>query len=395
MSIILCVFGTRIDWEILSKQISVISPDKLIAYTEEQPEINNVNSIIWEELDFKIPESSYPVWKCHVEYIKYCLEKIQKMSRHEQYKKIIYVFENTIYFDFSKKIIFSEILCDFFVDICPENSYTESVQIISDTHVKINEKVYTIKDLDFEVRKKLFKMLYNDKVCDFKNFYPDSKFFQNKKIFFVISVMNLVKTDRSVFTPEERLKQTQKQIQSIKEKVENSASILLETSSLTFSQMKKLNSDFLILYDKDPQTYFYAHEHPGKHITEAYMLTQIIPMFKNIDYSHFCKFGARYHLHKSFDEKKFFGEHLTVRRIEIGFDGIHPFSDTILYSVPKKYEKNFVNIMNRCIDVISQLSLDIERTFAVESVRENIPITNIDFLRVCCNYAGNADFNWV
>jgi hypothetical protein len=122
------------------------------------------------------------------------------------------------------------------------------------------------------------------------------------------SIIHIKHSNRSVFTPEERLQQTIRQIKSIRKYVKNARIVLLEMSALSVREMQQLSyiTDIIWTFDKDPVLQRLANEDPNKNKAEVYVLREFWKQFDGTYHiSHFAKFGGRYWFAKDVTELLF------------------------------------------------------------------------------------------
>ncbi len=101
--------------------------------------------------------------------------------------------------------------------------------------------------------------------------------------------------NRSVFTSEERLKQTIRQVESIKKYCDDAFIVVLEMSNLSTEEMMRLAgcADWVVPFHQDPTLIQYAHHEPNKNIAEVYVMQEFLKSC-DIPFDHYAKFGGRY-----------------------------------------------------------------------------------------------------
>ena len=207
----------------------------------------------------------------------------------------------------------------------------------------------------------------------------------------VFAICSCINTSAfSVFSTEERYKQTLDTIKSIRENIENSYIILCENSPISSNIKEELTllvDKFISLYDNE---IFYSKISPisyknGKSIGELYQMLNCIEVIIKLDYDIFFKISGRYKLTNKFDLNKFNNNKINFREFNHG--GLC-FS-TVLYSFCKSHE----TIMeNKFLEISSVLNnKDIE--WALHSLKNNNNTNLLDYLGVC-GYI-SPDGNWI
>lgn len=140
---------------------------------------------------------------------------------------------------------------------------------------------------------------------------------------------------RSVFTSEERFKQTKKTIQTIKEKIPNNKIFLVECSNISNDTEKYLieNVDYFINFYQNFDIRKNI-ESQSKSLGENTLIIKAIDYLNNnnIEYSNFYKISGRYFLSDTFDYNNFKNEKIIVKNINNDKNNVI----TSLFKIPKK-----------------------------------------------------------
>ena len=260
------------------------------------------------------------------------------------------------------------------------------ITIISSTHC--NKGI--IRDLDMDTIENLYTNLFPDKIMFSHNFnFKKLNSNENSFIFFIPSIIN-IKQERhiGIFTPEERLRQTLDQVKSIKKLVPNSIVILLEMSYLNLYEIITLYPyvDFICLYYKDTECNTYSSD-INKNKGELYVLKHISKLLydSNILFSHFTKFGGRYSMTNNFSIKNIFRDIPTFKLIkdhnsEYKCCGINTLVNPVLYSIPRKYIKEYICVMDESwnILIVNNIFTDAEHLLYFLFVGMNIPFETVE-----------------
>lgn len=140
---------------------------------------------------------------------------------------------------------------------------------------------------------------------------------------------------RSVFSPEQRLGQTLRSIESVRTKVPDALVVLLENSALSAGEMAALEqaADWFVSFARDARA-VELRDGPFKGAGELYMLLWIQDVVRHFDYEKMFKLSGRYWL-----SDRFCSQHFPSDRF--GFlmrDGAY---STRLYCVPKSLEATY------------------------------------------------------
>lgn len=160
-----------------------------------------------------------------------------------------------------------------------------SIEIISNIFVRFNGcKIINFYELDDYLFDYLMKTLYKDKVIKPCNI---QKYNHNHNI--IMCIPSVIRTSnnpidsteyRTVFTHEERLEQTIKQLKSINSLNKDIQSYLIEGSFLNLKDLKELSKySTVVLFCKDKKANYYSNISSNKSIYEVYCMKY---MFENI-----------------------------------------------------------------------------------------------------------------
>lgn len=156
---------------------------------------------------------------------------------------------------------------------------------------------------------------------------------------------------RSVFSRQERFKQTQKTIQSIKEKLPNDKIFIVECSDLTSEEQTFLNKncDYILnLWEKiELHNFIFGI---SKSLGEGILTIQALKYIKNIEYGYLYKISGRYWLNEHFKLDKI--DHNVYKKINDNENNLF----TALYKIDKKtvepllfFLTNNIETMQKCI----------------------------------------------
>jgi hypothetical protein len=151
---------------------------------------------------------------------------------------------------------------------------------------------------------------------------------------------------RSVYNYKERFEQTQRTINSIRDKIPNSIIFLIECSLLNENERKYLkeNTDiFINLYDLDNTALiddiYSLSKSLGEGTITIYALEYLIK--NNIIFDNFYKLSGRYWLNNNFNYQIFNNDKIIIKKIN---NNMHNLI-TILYKLPKKYICNWLQFL--------------------------------------------------
>jgi hypothetical protein len=145
---------------------------------------------------------------------------------------------------------------------------------------------------------------------------------------------------RSIFTYEERFKQTQKTIESIKEKLVHAKIIIVECSDLTIDELDYFTNNcdyFLNLYS---DVHFRNNVHSAsKSLGEGTMTIAALQYLtdRKIKYDNFFKISGRYYLSEDFLYENFKNNDIIIKYINDDTNNVF----TALFKLPYKSLVNF------------------------------------------------------
>ena len=188
---------------------------------------------------------------------------------------------------------------------------------------------------------------------------------------------------RSVYSAEERLSQTLRTIQSVREKAPNSAIVLLENSDLAAGETETLQHlvDWFVPFALDPVSRR-LRDGPYKGAAELYMLVALEQLLRPFSYERIFKLSGRYWLSDDFCLDEF-------PRGQFGFLSRDSARSTRLYSVPKRLERMYFDELRRVLRLA-----DRGKTIEAEILRR-VPaheIVSMPRLGVCGYLAVNGEF---
>ena len=153
------------------------------------------------------------------------------------------------------------------------------------------------------------------------------------------------RTTRSLFSTEERMKQTLIQIESVRKKIPDATIILLEASVMKKKEIQKFSEvcDYIFLYD-DEDTYEYCHNNTAnKGLGEMHVLSHLTSVLETKTFDYFIKFGARYYLMEQFNIDRFLLDVPVIHaiagsgKLQTSRGVINSLAYCLFYCFPKKY----------------------------------------------------------
>ena len=282
--------------------------------------------------------------------IRTALKEIRKTITDEKTRIICSSFSDVFIHEIPENCSFHENESIFFLTTVPMHVFgheylISTYRLMSDTYLSIrNDRLVPFSSCSKEVRADVFEKLYHNKVCDAENFLESN--IPVKHLILIPSVIHTSSSNplayqsyRSVFTPEERLKQTIQQCKSIqKVKQPTDQILLLEASEITFSEMEQLSEvvDKIVLFSQDSVASHFANVHKNKSTYEVYVMDFINTKMTN--YCWMMKVGGRYCLTSSFNFSDFEKELPAMNILNVnGNVCIEP----VLYSIPFKFRLLF------------------------------------------------------
>ena len=331
--------------------------------------------------------------------VKYCSNYIKKFEQENNIKYDIIVFAT--FKDLILNFPYEEglYLSFYYSCVCimkPLFKLLITVEMMSDMYVKIcGGPLIGIYEIEYSFGQKIMDILFDGNVR-FPKFIND-----DKEHNIVVCIPSVIKTSdkifnyvkyRSIFTHEERYKQTLEQVKSLKKIDPNIHIILMEGSALYFNELKELSKYCtVILYCKDHEGNEYANVHLNKSIYEVYCMKNII---KQIKFNWIFKFGGRYNLHFNFNLNNFLKDKPVFKVIdaEYSFTGVESIIECIIYSLPKSYKEKYIYIFETIfIDIVNNNSLAIENLL----FKYSDDIYKIDYLEVFGRDAIEGNYNLV
>lgn len=181
---------------------------------------------------------------------------------------------------------------------------------------------------------------------------------------------------RSIYTSDERFEQTKKTFQTVREKIPNAKTFLVECSKLNQEQETFMlqNSDyFLNLYGNEEIRKNMHSE--SKSLCEGTMTYQALQSIENnhIEYDKLIKISGRYWLSDNFDYDKNFNHDKMVVKY-IGNDKNNVF--TALFQLPREMVEKFkVFLLSNLDKMINCIGYEV--LFGIFIHSENISSTNL------------------
>jgi len=271
-----------------------------------------------------------------------------------------------------------------------------TVEVMSDVYIKIcGGNLTSIYEAEYTFAQKILDILFDGKVR-FPLFINDDNEYD-----IVVCIPSVIKTSekifnyvnyRSIFTHEERFKQTLEQVKTLKELYPQIHIILMEGSGLYFNELKELSKYCTIILNcKDTEGNDYANNNLNKSIYEVYCMKNIM---KQIKFNWIFKFGGRYNLHFNFNINNFLKDKPVFKVInaEYTFTGVESIIECIIYSLPKSYKEKYINIFETIfMDIINDSSLAIENLLC----KYSDDIYRIDYLDIFGRDAIEGNYNLV
>jgi hypothetical protein len=309
-----------------------------------------------------------------------CIEDCFKKHKHN-YKFCYIVEANALYIKLKESRTWEEYIKN------------NPIYITSDNTVNGED----ISKMNIIKRKNIFELLYDGKVTD-SNVHMNLKLNAESNIFSVSSIIN-IKASRSVFNPEERLKQTLIQLKCIREKVPNVKILFMELSDLTFRQIQKIlkYADNICLFYKNDDAQFACNEYYNKNAGEYYILNYICNILVDKEFRSFCKFGGRYQFSSLYEFKNCDDS--------LGLKIIYPYScsanflpmiEPICFSVPKLLFNSFTKYLPEVKKLIYNYGRDMETSIYQVYIDINkFPFIHKKHLNIHGYIAGSGEFNCV
>lgn len=178
----------------------------------------------------------------------------------------------------------------------------------------------------------------------------------SKNLVLITSVINTVNkrlsyySFRSIYTKNERFKQTLKSIESIRKYIPDSYIYLIECSD-DIDEEEKIFIELVDTYVNcfNVNKVKNAVQSHNKGIGEMNFLLYFLNNFDNLyEFDHFFKLSGRYYLNNGFDFDKF-KSHSNIFKKE------HHSFVTIFYKITKDFYKSFIEIINNNINNTSSV----------------------------------------
>ncbi len=162
------------------------------------------------------------------------------------------------------------------------------------------------------------------------------------------SIIHVKDPSRSVFSSNERLKHTIRQLKSIKKYVYRPYVILLELSELTPKEMHALSQwcDWVWSFASDPIVQRMAHVDPNKNKAEVYVLKKAFTHMATHcpNATHFAKFGGRYWFSSHATHTLF--NNVPVMKQAFAECYQQPIIEPVFYSIPRSHIQSFIGALD-------------------------------------------------
>jgi hypothetical protein len=177
---------------------------------------------------------------------------------------------------------------------------------------------------------------------------------------------------RSMVSAQDRFNQTIEQLKSIKEKIPNAISIILEESvSLSQDEINELSkySTYVILYGQDVNAYDYCHTIVNnKGLGEMYVISHLGLLLRDKTFKIFCKFNGRSIFLPEFDINNFIKDYPVVAALA-GNGRLKILAYSNFYSIPKKFMNSFTEHILSWLDKNTTEPIEHILTMFVESIK--------------------------
>jgi hypothetical protein len=189
-----------------------------------------------------------------------------------------------------------------------------------------------------------------------------------KDIFIITSVINTgtekwsYTNIRSVYSPQERFKQTLKTIESIRNLNDDSLILLIECSdisniydskeSIGNNKMETIFKEKTDIYincfdnQEAKKSCLNTHKKGYGEVVKSFIAVDYI-LKNNIDFNRIFKISGRYELNYSFDKNNYSNDKYTFKTSNDNDYSFH----TVLYSVPHNLLINYLYILKECIKI--------------------------------------------
>ena len=182
-------------------------------------------------------------------------------------------------------------------------------------------------------------------------------------------------TKRSIFSTEERFKQTQYTIQTIKKYIPDPYIIIVECSYFNEEQYNFFNNncDHIInlFNDLDSKKFIYSNSKSSGEGTMTIKALEYI-LKSNIEYNYFFKISGRYFLNEHFNINDFNNEYNVIKQTD------HLSINTTFYKINKKYLKILLNFLKNSYDKMNKC-IGYEMLFKsfIDNINDNKYINNL------------------
>jgi hypothetical protein len=177
---------------------------------------------------------------------------------------------------------------------------------------------------------------------------------------------------RSIFSAKERFDQTIIQLKSIKEKIPNAITILLEESEkISYEEVIELSKlcSYVILFGEDKEAYHYCHEtYMNKGLGEMYVTSFLGNLLRNKEFNIFCKFNGRSILSPNFDINTYKRDYPVVATV-LGGGRLKILAYSNFYSIPKKFMNAYTEHILCWLDKTTTEPIEHILTMFVESIK--------------------------
>jgi len=259
----------------------------------------------------------------------------------------------------------------------------QSWEMMSDNYIQCGDDLINMFDmLNIDIFGKIINILFKN-IKLMKDFTLPTK--KDDILYFIPSIIE--PHSPSIYTKEDRLKQTIKQLNSIHKYNHNNKTILLELSdieSLTFSDLFRLNDavSLVVLFGYDESKRQLARQRNKNH-GEIELLKFVLKQIECQEFSHFYKFGGRYKLNNDYDGlfdndydvccKLIKGDHNAYRQ-----DIVEP----VIYSVKSNKVKCYIESLDVMSNILKNNYLDVERMLIDFVYSNNYKTKTVEQLRV-------------
>ena len=240
------------------------------------------------------------------------------------------------------------------------NSITDNIEIVSHTHLKVENRIISLNDLTVNIRRKIWDLIY-PKVFDIVGDESSTSYLQeiqsNDYVFAISSCITPLIVNGGIMPHEERLRSTIEQVKSIRKVCPQAKIFLLESSAINFDDIERLydHVDYIFLFQKNVINDRLART--DKSLGESYVLHSLLKRL--LSYKLFIKVSGRYKLLNSFKVENLSVEkptfRITPKEITWSKRGV---CESILYSIPYQCHKRLMDLLAQICR--GHLDIDIE-----------------------------------